>query len=322
MNAQITRLPILVLEPHGRCNCRCLMCDIWKSTGAAEITGVELERHLEDIARLGVEWIVFTGGEPLMHSDFFRLCRLLRGSSVRLTLLSSGLLLTRYAREIIEHVNDVIVSLDGPREVHDQIRGVPRAFDMVAVGVEVIHRLLPEFSITARCTVQAANAAHLRATVASARQLGLGSISFLAADLTSSAFNRATPWPSDRQNSLLPDLPTLEGEMQALMEAYPCDGFILESPAKLRRIVSHFRAYARLDPQIAPRCNAPWISAVIENTLDVRPCFFQPAIGNLAGRSLLEVLNSPSAIRFRNELNVENNPICRRCVCSLYRTAS
>ncbi|PWT98029.1 MAG: radical SAM protein, partial [Terriglobia bacterium] len=33
------------------------MCDIWKVTETREITAADLERHLADIERLGVEWI-------------------------------------------------------------------------------------------------------------------------------------------------------------------------------------------------------------------------------------------------------------------------
>ena len=79
MNARLDRLPILVLEPHNRCNCRCVMCDIWKVTDAARNHAPpNSERHLADIDALGVEWVVFTGGEPLMHSDLFRLSAMLR----------------------------------------------------------------------------------------------------------------------------------------------------------------------------------------------------------------------------------------------------
>ncbi len=85
MNPVLERLPILVLEPPNRCNCRCIMCDIWKLTDACEISAAELERHLADIERLGVEWVVFTGGEPLMHSDLFRLSALLRARGIRTT---------------------------------------------------------------------------------------------------------------------------------------------------------------------------------------------------------------------------------------------
>jgi Fe-coproporphyrin III synthase len=58
------------------------------------------------------------------------------------------------------------------------------------------------------------------------------------------------------------------------------------------------------------------VSAVLEPDGSVRPCFFQPAYG-LAANGLAEALNSPSAIAFRQSLDVENNPTCRRCVCSL-----
>ena len=81
----------------------------------------------------------------------------------------------------------MIVSLDGPREVHDRIRRIPRAFDLLAAGVSAIHAHKPEFPVAARCTVQHENFLSLRETVRTAKTLGLQSISFLAADLTSEA---------------------------------------------------------------------------------------------------------------------------------------
>jgi MoaA/NifB/PqqE/SkfB family radical SAM enzyme len=318
MKAFLERLPILVLEPHNRCNCRCVMCDIWKITDAREIGAVELERHLADIERLGVEWVVFTGGEPLMHSDLFRLSAMLRGRSIRTTILSTGLLLEPNAAQIVEGTDEVIVSLDGPSKIHDEIRRVPGAFARLAKGVGAVHRLSPDFPIGARCTVQTRNAAHLRATVQAARDMGLRSLSFLAADLSSTAFNRPVTWPADRQSTGAPELAALEREMESLIAEYPADGFILESPRKLRRIVEHFRAHYGLAPHIAPRCNAPWVSAVVESNGDVRPCFFHAVIGNTTGTTLGAVLNGPQAIAFREGLQVADNPICQRCVCSLY----
>src|SRR5215471_15910538 len=145
MKALLERLPILVLEPHNRCNCRCIMCDIWKRIEAQEISAAELKRHLADIENLGVEWVVFTGGEPLMHSDLFRLSTLLRARGIRTTVLSSGLLLQRNAARIVADTDEVIASLDGPREIHDDIRRVPGAFESLARGVAALHRIAPEF---------------------------------------------------------------------------------------------------------------------------------------------------------------------------------
>lgn len=318
MTGYIERLPILVLQPHTRCNCRCVMCDIWKTTDAEEISAPELERHVADIQRLGVEWVVFTGGEPLMHSDLFRLAALLSPLGIRTTILSTGLLLERHAARIVESTGEVIVSLDGPAPLHDAIRRVPGAFDRLAQGVRAIHHLAPEYPIAARCTVQASNAAHLRETVEAARTLGLRSISFLAADLTSTAFNRPLVWPDERQSAIAPELPILAQEIESLIAEYPLDGFILESPAKLRRIAAHFRAHYGQEAHVAPRCNAPWVSAVLEANGDVRPCFFHPPVGNAAGVTLSDVLNGAPARAFRESLNVAENPVCRRCVCSLW----
>jgi MoaA/NifB/PqqE/SkfB family radical SAM enzyme len=160
--------------------------------------------------------------------------------------------------------------------------------------------------------VHARNSAHLRATVAAARSMGLQSISFLAADLDSTAFDRPVAWPEGRKASIAPDLGVLEDEVESMIAEYPGDGFILESPAKLRRIVEHFRA------PTAPRCNAPWVSAVWEASGDVRPCFFHPPIGNTANGTLAQIVNGPAAVAFRENLNVAENAVCRRCVCSLY----
>jgi MoaA/NifB/PqqE/SkfB family radical SAM enzyme len=318
MNERLERLPILVLEPHSRCNCRCVMCDIWKLTDVQEISAAELERHMADIERLRVEWVVFTGGEPLMHSDLFRLATLLRARGIRTTILSTGLLLERHAARIVESTDEVIVSLDGPAEVHDAIRRVPGAFERLAEGVRAIHRLSPGYPIGARSTVQAGNAPHLRDTVRAARGLGVRSVSFLAADLSSTAFNRPLVWPEERKSAVAPELGGLEREMELLIAEYPGDGFILESPAKLRRIVAHFRGHYGLEPHVAPRCNAPWVSAVVEANGDVRPCFFHAPIGNTAGAGLEEVVNGERGVAFRRELNVAENPTCQKCVCSLW----
>jgi MoaA/NifB/PqqE/SkfB family radical SAM enzyme len=298
------------------------MCDIWKLDTRQEISAAELERHMADIVKLGVEWVVFSGGEPLMHSDLFRLSAMLRARGVRTTILSTGLLLERYASKIVEHADDVIVSLDGPAEVHNQIRRVPRAFALLAAGVRAVLESNPRFPIAARCTVQRSNFMCLRATAAAARQLDLRSISFLAADVTTSAFNRPDGWLPERTSTVAPrleDLPQLEQEMEALISEWGASGFVLESPAKLRRIVLHFRAHLGLSQPVAPRCNAPWVSAVVETDGTVRPCFFHRPLGQLSGNSLQAVLNGPEAIAFRQRLDVGADPICRRCVCSLYR---
>jgi MoaA/NifB/PqqE/SkfB family radical SAM enzyme len=219
-------------------------------------------------------------------------------------------------------VDDVVVSLDGPPDVHDRIRNVPRAFARLAEGVAAVRAADPTIGVSGRSTVQRVNCRRLSETVEAARGIGLERLSFLAVDVGSEAFNRPGGWEPEHAAGVAPsrdDLPYLEDEIAALAEEDFASGFLAESREKLRRrLVGYFRAV--LGEQDFPPvvCNAPWVSSVIESDGTVRPCFFQPPLGNVreAG-SLARVLNSPEAVAWRRGLDTTRDAVCRRCVCSL-----
>ena len=321
--ARIISLPILILNVHSRCNCRCVMCDIWKRETSDELHAHDMQRHRTSLENLGVRQVVLTGGEPLLHSDLAALCNFFREQNIHLTLLTTGLLLYKRAEEVATLFDDIILSLDGPQEIHDCIRRVNGAYALIHKGISAVRHLNPAIPITCRTTVQKANHRHLRETIDAARELGLDSISFLAADLTSQAFNRALIWPGERQSeiALTPDeTTTLEEEIERLILDYEAGinhKYIVESASKLRRIPRRFREHLGLLPPQAPTCNAPWVSAVVEVDGSVRPCFFHPPIGNLTSASLEDVVNSTAALNFRRLLDIDTNATCQRCVCSL-----
>jgi MoaA/NifB/PqqE/SkfB family radical SAM enzyme len=321
---RVHTLPVVVLYPHNQCNCRCVMCDIWRIREAKEIAPADLEQQLSSFRKLGVRWVVFSGGEPQLNEKWSCLAQMLRSSGIRVTLLTAGLLLKSQAQVITESVDDVIVSLDGPPAVHNSIRRIPGAFEQMADGIRALRRFRPEMQVRGRCTVQKANHSALLAVVRSAKDIGLSSISFLAADLTSSAFNRPEGWRTDRLDRVAlvsQEIDALEEEVEGLITHQRADldsGFVVETADKLRRIVQHFRAHLNQAENLAPRCNAPWVSAVVEASGDVRPCFFHPVFGNTHRQALSEIVNSPEALHFRANLDVGSNAICRKCVCSLY----
>jgi MoaA/NifB/PqqE/SkfB family radical SAM enzyme len=299
------------------------MCDIWKRETNEQIRAQDLERHSNSLKSLGVRQVVLTGGEPLLHNDLSALCNFFRDRQVHLTLLTTGLLLHKRAEEVATLFDDVILSLDGPPEIHNAIRRVSGAYNLIHKGVVAVRHFNPSLPITCRTTVQKANHRHLRQTVDTARALGLDSISFLAADLTSEAFNRPLIWPGEKQSEIglnHKEVSALEEEIEQLIlqcEVSINHKYIAESASKLRRIARHFREHlGQLTPQ-APICNAPWVSAVVEVDGSVRPCFFHRAIGNITSSTLEEVINGERAQEFRQSLDMENDVICRRCVCSL-----
>jgi MoaA/NifB/PqqE/SkfB family radical SAM enzyme len=320
---RIASLPVVVLNVHSRCNCRCVMCDIWKTTESRELSATDLERQVESIRSLGVRWVVLTGGEPLLHSHLDSLIAILRKEKIRITLLTTGLLLKRHAPMVASNFKDVIISLDGPPHIHDRIRRVQHAFARMQEGVVALRAHNPLIEIGLRMTVQSANHIHLRAAVETAKNLRANWISFLAADLTSTAFNHKTQWSTDRQAEVgisFEQMKELEDEVEHLIREYESEiesGFIREDARKLRRLLAHFKAALGLERPVSPICNAPWVSAVIEADGIVRPCFFHRSIGNLSQSTLTDVINADPAIQFRSQLDIDANSICQNCVCSL-----
>ena len=320
----IHTLPIAILMPHSGCNCRCIMCDIWQGNDDIQrLEEADVRQLLGSFKMLGTEWVTMSGGEALMNPNLFRLCDLLRQAGIKITILSTGLLLKRYAQEVVQGSDEVIVSLDGPEAIHNEIRRIPNAYQKLAEGVQAVKQLKPSYPISARCVIQQANFAAWSDTVESARQIGLDRISFLPADISTEAFNRPRAWDDERSADvqLSPgQLPQLKAVIEELILNHAADfesGFIVESPEKLRRFYNYYAAFYNLTDFPPVHCNAPWVSAVVEADGTVRPCFFHRAIGNIRETPLPELLNSPDAIEFRQTLNLATNEICRKCVCSL-----
>lgn len=104
-----------------RCNLRCAycmpQCPVWSAK--EELLSFEELRLLVGIfvARLGIEQLRLTGGEPLLRrgaARFVAMLSELRCAGLRrVSLSTNGLLLTRYARELADAgLDDVNVSLD------------------------------------------------------------------------------------------------------------------------------------------------------------------------------------------------------------------
>jgi Fe-coproporphyrin III synthase len=318
----LTELSELWIWPHAGCNHRCVSCDIWKDKSRRELSATDVARWADEWAALGVKEVILTGGEALMHTDLFGLADPIRAKGIELTLLSTGILLKKHAARVAEYFDAVVVSLDGPPEVHDEVRRVPRAYALLAAGIGAVRAVDPTFRFQAKCTVHRYNFRHLPETVRTAQQLGMNSLSFAPADVTSEAFNRAGGWDAERQDDLVvaaDELPDLAAELDRMFTEC-ADAFgplIRRSPEQIRTyVLDYYRGFhqAREYPEVS--CDLPWSSAVIEVDGTVRPCFFQGAYGNIheAG-SLAEVLNAPEAVRWRAELDVNTDPTCRRCVC-------
>jgi MoaA/NifB/PqqE/SkfB family radical SAM enzyme len=176
--------------------------------------------------------------------------------------------------------------------------------------------------VRARGTLHRHNFRHLPDLIDRAREMGLAQISFLAADVTSDAFNRKLPQADEADARLILDADEVDA-FAAVVESTIAThagafaaGEVAPGPEGLRRLVAYYRAQLGLGPFPPVDCNAPWMSVMIEANGAVRPCFFHPAVGNLRDRPLEDLL-ADALPAFRRSLTVATNPTCQRCVCTL-----
>lgn len=198
------------------------------------------------------------------------------------------------------------------------------AFGKLRDGVQYIKAMKPDYRITARTVIHRLNFRNWEAIISEAKKMGINQVSFLPADVSSHAFNRQMAWEEPKQHEILiaeKELPELHEVIERVIskDADFKSGFIAESPAKIGQIYQYYAAFYGLNPFPFKKCNAPWVSTVVEADGSVRPCFFHDVIGNIRDTSLTNILNSTEAIRFRKSLstNMHTNATCVKCVCSL-----
>lgn len=165
------------LRVTNLCNLRCKMCGQWGDTGIyradgfpASATDGERERNrirdliglkrqlsLSDYVRLldqMASWqpiVSLFGGEPFLYPDILPLIREVKARGLTCTVITNGGKLEQYARELVEiGIDSIAVSIDGPPEVHNRIRGQEDSFQRAAAGVRAVaewrrklHRALP-----------------------------------------------------------------------------------------------------------------------------------------------------------------------------------
>ena len=135
-----------ILQWHitHRCNLRCRHCyqDNYSCEMSREKLFSSLERYERFLQaeRLSAQ-INLTGGEPLLHPDFFLLAEEIRRHGHRLAVLTNG---TTVDAETARHLallkpEFVQISLDGTEPVHDRIRG-EGSFRRALEGIDRLKR--------------------------------------------------------------------------------------------------------------------------------------------------------------------------------------
>lgn len=151
-----------------RCNLRCSYCGA-SEVPRRELSGDEICAGLEEAYELGARWVTFGGGEPLLHGDIGQMIDHAAHLGYQVFLSTNGSLLPRKLDQIrkVDHIN---LSLDGPREVHDAVRG-EGAFDATLEAAQLAEEAGISYSFL--CTLGAHNLHAIDETVALAGEKGV-----------------------------------------------------------------------------------------------------------------------------------------------------
>jgi len=134
------RAPIfLSLFVTNRCNLRCKYCFIIDETIPKEILSAEypvtqLRAIIDEFYNMGTRMIFMLGGEPLMHPDIGEIIGYIVAKGIYLHVITNGTLIEKRLDEI-RNAHALCVSLDGPADVNDPLRG-KGTFERAVKGIQ------------------------------------------------------------------------------------------------------------------------------------------------------------------------------------------
>jgi len=124
------------------------MCNAWKNKYVNELSTEEMKDVLRQLRDIGINTLIFLGGEPLLRPDIgviIKEASLLKFQTI--LLVTNGLLLEEKAEELLENgITHITVSVDGIGDTHDTIRGIKGSFDKAIRGIKTIQKLKEDMS--------------------------------------------------------------------------------------------------------------------------------------------------------------------------------
>lgn len=105
-----------------RCNLTCKYCSYWKQK-SEELSTKDIISTIDEMKKARVQWISFTGGEPLLRDDIGKIIDYARSCGISVNLNTNAMSICEKF-EKIKNVNTVQISLDGEEGINDGLRGI------------------------------------------------------------------------------------------------------------------------------------------------------------------------------------------------------
>lgn len=218
------------------------MCKIVDLLPADEELSTQQILHIiDEAARNGITEAVFTGGEPFLRRDLFKICEYCHDKGLTSVITTNGILIDRdMAKNITESkVDHIHLSLDGLEETNDFFRG-RGVFKRLIEAIEVLNGERAEsrlFSIGVALTVMDRNVGELYEVVRLADDLNVDVINFqpLVNDNTNFLERNLSQYWVKKES-----IPTLEKEIAKIKRFKPRHVTIYEEPC-LELLAKYYR---------------------------------------------------------------------------------
>lgn len=300
----------VIIAVTNRCNSSCRMCDIPKEK-VEELSFLEWGGAIKDISILGVPTVVFSGGEPLLREDIFRLISLVKMNHMDACVTSNGLMINKKnAFNLSSAGVDVVnVSIEGPREIHNYLRG-EGTFEKAICALDNLRKYNIESTVAT--VVSSHNYKHLSDIVELAAKYGATTIKFQP---FSTMFIKNE---SQESTFLLSRKESIDFKHIIKKVILRCDeyGIVTNPVSYLERMSLYLN---KNFPSRNVICSALWNCCPVNPRGDIYPCWGMARedvlIGSIKEKSFLELWNSSRHNLVREKIKKDG---CSGCMMSCY----
>jgi MoaA/NifB/PqqE/SkfB family radical SAM enzyme len=332
-----SRLPrFVVYEPTLLCNLHCSFCYVadilnpedWRQK---ELTIEELDRIFGDG---GVPSFNLTGGEPFVRKNLLEIFDLFRRKGMRCDYITTnGTVIKEDRAEALAELTasgflrHISVSIDGPPDFHDTVRGQKGAFRKSAESILLLRAVFARkglaVPLSINTTLTDGNLHLLKSVVDEAEKLdvdlvGLNQLMFATrkeVDETLAIIGEKDP---SVISTHVTDDPGIDPEevpriLREAVEYADSKGITINwRPAQsYAQLVDYYTP----DRPLEGRCFYPFFGGRVTYDGKLQFCpFIRVEIGNLREQSLESLWNAPRYVELRKKL-LEHGifPVCRRC---------
>ncbi len=282
--AMSRRLDEIAIELTVYCNLSCVMCSVWRRQTHGIAYDVALQT-MADARALGAVTLTPCGAETFMRRDAIDLLEQADAMGFEsINAVTNGLLLTARKLDRLERLRSLHfnISIDGPREVHDALRG-RGVYDRVLRVLGALQARGISFGISTVLMHQTID--HVE------RILDLA-VTFGATEVSLQPYQPEIGGP-EADHATFCFLPSDEPRLRERLHQVVEYAALVNVEIFTEHVVSHIPAYlARgVRPIPAGGCFVPSRFLLVDYRGDVFPCFFMRdrAIGNVTTSRLTEL---------------------------------